>query len=159
VIETPGKIVTRVLGTSFNLRGYEHEVLSELTVLTGRVAFGKLHDTNPTVFTVNQQVILNTETGELIVRDDLNSNALAWRTKKLVFDNTSLREVAETMGMFYQIKIVIPEDCNDYKFSGKFENPDATDFATILGSTFDFSFVVSDKAIVFDSVKKKLLTD
>jgi hypothetical protein len=58
------------------------------------------------------------------------------------------------MGKFYQMKIIIPGDYTDYKFSGKFENPDATDFASILGSTFDFSFVVSDKAIVFDSVKK-----
>lgn len=152
VIETPGKIATRVLGTSFNLRGYEHEVLSELTVLTGRVAFGKLHDTNPPVFAVNQQVILNTETGELIVRDALNPNALAWRTKKLVFDNTRLKEVAETMGKFYQIKIIIPEDYTDYKFSGKFENPNPNHFATLLSETFGFTYVMSDASIIFNTI-------
>lgn len=154
VIETPGKIETRVLGTSFNLRGYEHVLLSELSVITGKVSFGKLHDANPSVFTVNQQVILNKETGELIVHDELNQNALAWRTKKLVFDNTHLKEVAETMEKYFQMKMIIPEHCNDYKFSGKFENPDVIDFATILGSTFNFSYVLSDKAIVFDLVKK-----
>lgn len=106
LIETDAATV-RVLGTSFGMMAYPDSSVAWVQVNSGRVAF------YPN-FSKDQQIVLEKGEGAVLDRASKRlqrlgpkaANRLAWRTRKLDFQNTSLEEMAAILESTYGVKII-----------------------------------------------------
>lgn len=146
VINTTNNIKTTVLGTSFNLKATKDSDFVELQVVSGKVSFG--NENKSDVFTRNQSAVFNLNKQSLI-ENPANENNMAWRTHKLMFNNDNLDAVAEALSNYFKCKVVIPSEIKMEKFSGSFTQPSVDDVSMIIATTFNCSYQVSEKSIVF----------
>jgi ferric-dicitrate binding protein FerR (iron transport regulator) len=108
-----GDLVTRVLGTSFNVEAFPEQDI-KVTVLTGKVQVqaGKVEssaDINRLVLEPNEQAIYN-EHSQLERRAVNGGNAIAWKSNTLYFDDHTIEEVATALERWYNVKITFEND-------------------------------------------------
>ncbi|HFA49542.1 MAG TPA: DUF4974 domain-containing protein [Bacteroidetes bacterium] len=103
VVETPSGEVT-VLGTSFSVEERKDNI--EVIVATGIVKLSPKGSDSFIKLRKQEKGVYDKKKNELIKKTSSPSE-LAWHTKKLVFENTPLKEVLETVGQFYEVNIVL----------------------------------------------------
>ena len=99
----------RVLGTQLNIRAFNEEERSIVTLATGAVTIetksGKSYEINP-----NQQLIYNNITSEVSIVNVDASNFMGWRSGSLLFDNATFEEIISDVERHYNISIIIDEN-------------------------------------------------
>jgi ferric-dicitrate binding protein FerR (iron transport regulator) len=112
----------KVTGTQFNVRAYADDTNSETSLLEGGVE----------IFTETTMVAeLKPGQGWLFNRDEKTFSKtqpnieaqMAWRNNQFVFDDISFTDLAERLGRWYDVEVVImDEDLKELRYSGKFKN-------------------------------------
>jgi|GEM_PF-845606 len=105
-----GAAVVQVLGTSFNVRAYEDNAVVEVTVSTGLVSMAAKSK-------MDQMILLNPGNAGIYDKNAKNlelissadPNAAAWKTRKIVFDETPLDEVVKVISHVYQSEIELAD--------------------------------------------------
>ncbi|HEU5148770.1 MAG TPA: FecR domain-containing protein [Chryseosolibacter sp.] len=120
-------IVTRVLGTSFNIKSFEGEA-STVTVATGRVEV-EVASTSEDLKT--RVVLAPGEQAVYDAADGLNAQkvdpfpAMAWKSQTLYFDNNTLEEVAAHLERWYNVTIDIEHDrIKNCRVNGQYKQMD-----------------------------------
>jgi transmembrane sensor len=132
------KVVTRVLGTEFDLRAYQHEQSTELTVVSGRVSFGQEYSKENKVYLKNQRAVIS-NTGKVIEENAADrNNLLAWQTGILIFDNSPVTQVIKDLSLYFNLEIEIPENSGNLNFTGKFNKPAITEIIDVLELSFQW---------------------
>ena len=130
-----GNAVTTVLGTAFNVRARVEEKLIVVTVAEGKVAFTGKKDLAQTSVRLmaGDQGILNLVTQKLENVKNDDPNFLAWKTGKLVFKNTMLKQVVAKLTDFYGKSIRV-EDLSkaEIPFTSTFDHKPLRDVITIM---------------------------
>jgi Fe2+-dicitrate sensor, membrane component len=115
-----------VLGTKFNVHAYANETYEQTALLEGKVkvdlyAKGKL--SGHEVLAPNNKVSLNTETGKYeISKADFNS-ILAWKLKRLVFNNEKFKDIAKKLERFYNINLQFSDTIlTNQRFTAEFDS-------------------------------------
>jgi ferric-dicitrate binding protein FerR (iron transport regulator) len=99
-----GNADVQVLGTSFNVDENDDTVV--LVVKTGLVKFGWSGDSKKSILVAaGERALFNA--GALSKSRNTDENFNAWQSKKLVFNNTPLPQVAATLSDYYQVKIML----------------------------------------------------
>ncbi|MEQ9300469.1 MAG: FecR domain-containing protein [Cyclobacteriaceae bacterium] len=111
-----GESVTKVVGTSFNLRVENTSVA--LTVTEGRVSFGTSSETIP----VGAGESANLKADQQPTLIEHNLNRLSWKTGGLKFDDTPLRQVCRDIGSHYDIDINIAEEAANLRFTSQYDS-------------------------------------
>lgn len=96
-----------VLGTSFNLRAYEKEEITNLKVEEGTVALHLPESSNPTILTANQKVQYFQSDRTLKEITAVNWEDTAWHTAKLTFDNTPLSEIISYLNTNFEVNVEV----------------------------------------------------
>jgi ferric-dicitrate binding protein FerR (iron transport regulator) len=109
VIQVNGANV-EVLGTSFNVQGYESRTAIEVTVQTGVVKFSVPELQQEVKLVAGQQGVYSKGNQQLTSAPNADLNFLSWNTRKLVFMENDLRTVVETLNKTYQAEIVLATD-------------------------------------------------
>lgn len=108
LIEGNGSQV-QVLGTSFVVQTHQDSMHTKVEVRSGKVALfpdGKtLKD--GLVLRKDELGVLSLENGQMRKDSILDKNYLAWQDKVLVFNNTPMKEVEQTLEEVYKTKISI----------------------------------------------------
>lgn len=123
-----------VLGTSFSVREEEDKQKTEVSVVTGKVAFYGRNsiDTSRLYLKPGLTGVYN-YTGNLSVHTTENPNFIAWKAERLVFTNTRMSSVISTIETYFGIKIDVKSpqilDCH---FTGTFEKPALDDVLHVL---------------------------
>jgi transmembrane sensor len=130
-----GTSLTTVLGTAFNLRARTGEKTVSLTVAEGKVAFTskEVQVQDAIKLTAGDQGVLNLETKQLerIKNDD--ANFLAWKTGKLIFKNTALKQVVAKLTDFYGKNIRVDNISKaEIPFTSTFDHKTLQDVITIM---------------------------
>lgn len=107
VIEAEGATTT-VLGTSFNVRAFSKEELVTVTVLEGKVAFAAAK--GQVTLTAGEKGILDKNKESVSEERNSDPNYIAWKTRKLIFREVELKEVAKTLGNYYHATIKIEDE-------------------------------------------------
>lgn len=129
---------TTVLGTSFNIRAYPQDNRIEVAVYTGKVAFETLAKaSDKMLLKANEKGVFDIKSNKINKVAASDSNAIAWKTQLLHFDNTSLKDLVEVLERYFEIEIksenVAVLNCH---FTGRFDKPqlqqifDAVAFST-----------------------------
>lgn len=107
IIETQNTI-TKVVGTSFNLRAFENENEVKIIVNSGRVEFySKKEESNKVILTKNLAGLYNKKNNTVLSTDIFDVNYQSWKTGKLFFYNTRLSDVCMTLENQYNKKIIL----------------------------------------------------
>jgi ferric-dicitrate binding protein FerR (iron transport regulator) len=135
------KVITKVLGTSFNLRNYASESSIDLAVSTGRVSFKAERGTDEAIVTPGNGASFH-KAGERLTQYKLsNANSGAWRTGKLNFENIPLKQVLGDLERFYGIKVKLQNaNLGNCRFSGNFENAKLDEVLQILEITLNLNY-------------------
>ncbi|MEJ1242031.1 FecR domain-containing protein [Chryseolinea sp. T2] len=124
-IVTTGDIVTRVLGTSFNIEAFSHNDI-KVSVATGRVQVSQGGKDSPegssqTVFLdPSQQVTYQNHHFTLSYVDI--EKAMAWKSNTLQFDETPLSSVGVVLSRWYGVTIAFDNaDIVNCRINGQFK--------------------------------------
>jgi len=103
-----GKVVTSVLGTSFNVMAYPQLSKMTVTVLTGKVAV-KNNDSKQLVTLLPKQRASLSAGNVAFAVDSVKdlSDMVAWSKGELVFNNATLEEIALKVGNRYGVNIKV----------------------------------------------------
>ena len=104
-----GNAEVEVLGTSFNVQGYNDRKEIEVTVQTGLVKFSVPEVNKEVKLEAGQKGIYSKASKGLKSDANPDINFLAWNTRKLVFTENDLQTVIETLNRTYQVNITLPE--------------------------------------------------
>ncbi|MEQ8563118.1 MAG: FecR family protein [Cyclobacteriaceae bacterium] len=104
-------LVTRVLGTSFNIKAYPDTDM-EVTVSSGKVQVLSSNDEvlnglNQHVYlTANQQVSYNLLTNELIKKEVEINQYLAWKNDQIILNKVSMKEASSILERWFNVEII-----------------------------------------------------
>lgn len=94
-----------VLGTAFNVRAYENEATTLVEVEEGSVAFTIPTINQKKILKANDKVVYNKEEATLSEIEALEWQDVAWKSKKLNFDNQPISEVLAYINTNFEVEI------------------------------------------------------
>lgn len=105
------RLLTRVLGTSFNIKAYRGMQHLSVSVMTGKVSVGTTNAAQNLVLTAHQQVSYNNGTGQLTRSTFASDHILDWKDGSFSFMEESLGDIAIELEHYYNVRI-------DFKYPG-----------------------------------------
>ena len=136
---TGGEMKTTVLGTSFNVRAYPSEGQVEVTVKSGKVAFGVTKQgVQSVILPAGSSGIFDKKEAKLVAGESKMANADAWKTLRLDFDDVLMKDVILTLERYFGVDIEVANplilQCHS---NARFDEPDLDNILTVLAGTFD----------------------
>jgi len=149
-----GDTKTTVLGTSFNVRAYPEEDQVEVTVETGKVVFEKekIQKTEKkVVLTAGESGVYKKKEVEVTKTKQTISNADAWKTKELIFDDDAkIEEWVEVMERYFDVEIKVENkkilDCPQ---KGTFTNPNLDDIVKTIQFSIGIEINQNENTLTF----------
>lgn len=136
IIQT-GEISVKVLGTSFYVNATK-EASIEVTVKTGKVEIYS-DEENKIELAAGEKGIFLKQNRILSKVPNTDSNFLAWKTKRLQFENTTLEEVFRKIEETYHIIIQVSNpQILSCRWTASFDNQPLETVLNTLKETFDF---------------------
>ncbi len=128
----------RVLGTSFNVRSYEDERSSCVTVASGKVSFTSATG-EQAMLTPDQMATYSEVDKKLIIEKVDGLQAFGWKDRIIYFKNKPFPEIITELERWYGVSIVVNGDFEKIgTFSGQFE--DSTLHQVLKGLSFVYKF-------------------
>ncbi|WP_421919904.1 FecR family protein [Marinifilum sp.] len=97
-----------VLGTRFNVMAYKDEAEIQTTLVEGKVRFGMMDE--EVLLAPGEQSGMNTETGEVQVREVKTNIYTAWVNGKFVFNREPMESVLRKMSRWYGVKVICDDE-------------------------------------------------
>ncbi|MFA6923935.1 MAG: FecR domain-containing protein [Bacteroidales bacterium] len=138
-----------VLGTSFyvNTNGANGKV--EVVLTEGRVAIYYKNNISEKIILASGEKAEISKTEETITKSVNNDeNYMAFKTKKIIFNNTSLKELVKTLNKVYHSDIIIKNNkLSDCTVNVSFDNQSLESVLNVLKSTLDIKIKTNGSKI------------
>lgn len=122
--KTPGKEqMVEVLGTHFNLNGYEDEPVIRTTLLEGSVRVSSSFAKKGLILSPGQQSRLNN--GNITVENVNTTEAVAWKNGLFIFGNERIESIMRRVARWYDLEVRYEGKVTDEIFVGsvsRYEN-------------------------------------
>ncbi len=138
IVET-GNTVTRVLGTSFNLKAYENEAFprTKITLLTGSVYFEDKGKKQQVQLMPSQSVAYDPVQKRMGRIKYSTKNANFWHTNVLKFRDEYLEDVLFDLETHFGVEIVFPtQKIGGCRFNGRYENQAVHKILGLIAKTY-----------------------
>ena len=153
IIET-GSTIIEVLGTSFNVRAVEGEENEIVSVSEGLVSVTSAKDEEVnTKIASGEQCKLDKGTSEIqkAAIDDVNYDS--WKTRKLIFESTSMKDVVNTLSNYFETSIIVEDEViGEMQLTSTFSDPELDDVLKVIELTDEVKISQSGDYII---LKKK----
>lgn len=137
----------RVLGTSFNVICDDIRSEVEVFVESGKVkVLPRNEKCNELILEPGYVGFVTEHEARMAV--NTNENYLAWKTRKVVFKETPLKDVVKTLNRMYDIKIILDDNITGCKFTSTFFNQDIDTLLEVLCTTFHLKMEKTEKNII-----------
>ncbi len=155
----------KVVGTILNVKSYPAETISEASLIKGSIEVTlKSRKNEKIMLKPNEKISVSLIPSAKIIqsarsqeasdikpivsiekiamdKSDSSINEIAWTSNKLIFNNQSFEELAETLERWYGKKITIQsEKLKAVKFTGKFYNENISQVLKALQLTCNFNY-------------------
>lgn len=127
-IITTGNQAIEVLGTHFNVNGYEDEQAIHTTLLEGSVKVRNILTQQEQLLVPGQQSSFNRNKGNIAIRKANTEEVMAWKNGYFLFDDQDLPGILRAISRWYDVEI-------EYQYTGKYEK---------FGGTFSRSSELQD---------------
>lgn len=122
-----GKLRTRVLGTTFNIKAYKDDPDVKVILFTGKVEIiREINDkeTDKLILLPKQGATYRKDSGSLIkttVSTTTINHYSAWKDGKLIFDETPMQDVLKRLSLAYNVKFTLTDEkINKCTITGSF---------------------------------------
>lgn len=138
-----GDVVTKVLGTSFNVAAFPADKQVEVTVLTGKVSLSsRSGNAAGTLLTQGQQAAYAQDGKLLAFNKDVDAaESILWKDHKMIYNGKKLSQVAASLERWYGIKISPDAHLSACTISADFTGEPVESVMTVLAQ------LVNGKAI------------
>jgi transmembrane sensor len=145
IIETFNSEI-HVIGTSFWVKSRKDEAV-EVVVYSGKVAMITV-DKKRIELTPGIKGVYEPEKEEVMTEENTNPNVISWKTKRIIFEETGLKEVFNVVTSTYGTKISIRDEVlEECKLTATFADRSAEDILLIIKETFNIRYVRSEGVI------------
>lgn len=154
-----GDLMTRVVGTSFNIKAYGDGSPSEVSVFTGKVSVslpdgidgqgkGELYliKDEKAVFRQGEKRLMK-QLYSPEVQPELN----IWRKNTVSFDNAPVKEVVRVLNAEFDIALKVAEsdqELNNYMLKADFTNQNLPDILQMLERSLSLTYEINGKEII-----------
>lgn len=143
-IITVNNVAVEVVGTSFNVQGYDSRKEIEVTVQTGAVKFSMPELNKEIKLVAGQKGTYSKVAMELSSANNVDINFLAWKTRKLVFTESDLKSVVETLNKTYQVSISLPANIpSSCVVTVIFDHQSLESVLTVLETTLNIKYRIN----------------
>lgn len=145
-----GGVITKVLGTSFNVKTDEITNTTEVSVVTGKVLVytpASHEQKAKSVFLLPmQKVTYVMAKHELIKQKSVKEPALAiWKKSSLSFENTPVVEVVKTLNTTFKSKIIIADRAIDqYTLKADFTDVNLPTILELLSKSLNITYIIQE---------------
>jgi ferric-dicitrate binding protein FerR (iron transport regulator) len=144
-----GDVEVKVIGTSFNVKAYEDSEIIEVVVETGIVRVESIGKKESITLEAGSRVVYNKITGAFSKTVSEDAGYSFWRTHKLNFRNTPLKDVVDALNNYYAAGITYEnENIGRCRFTATFENDSLSTILEILSMTFQLEVKQGDSGKV-----------
>jgi ferric-dicitrate binding protein FerR (iron transport regulator) len=113
---TVNGVTVRVLGTHFNIMGYNDEKAVKTTLLEGSVKLS--YNAHEALLKPGEQGLLNTsQTGFEVSNVDVD-DVVAWKNGFFAFNNEDIQTIMKRISRWYDVDVVFPEQFKRKNFGG-----------------------------------------
>lgn len=141
-----GKMTTKVLGTSFNVKAYPEMEKFEVSVVTGKVSV--TNEAEKEVFvTPKQQVILEIKSDVLTINELPKNKTFYWELASLTFDNSLMQDVVNNIEHNFNVKIKLKSTLKNCRLSGNFDQEHLSTILEIICKSIDAEYVMDGQEI------------
>lgn len=136
----------QVLGTRFNVRALKQS--TELIVQEGKVLFSSRKDNAINTILVHGEKAVFHDTSS-VIKKEVNANDLifSWIHQQLVFENTSMTEVAKSLEIYFNKKVKVTSSLDNCLFSGSFQQPTLNGTLDVISTSIGCKYIVSNDTI------------
>ncbi len=156
------ELVTKVLGTSFDVRAFSHDDTIQVMVHTGKVTVYKrkngateqeLAKANATIITPNQQILFNRQlasfTRSVTIQPQVINTADNTDSKQFVFTDTPASEVLMMLQRSYGIPIIFDEELMSHcSFTGAFTNESFFERISLVCKAIEATYEQADGQVI-----------
>ena len=143
-----GKIRVIILGTSFNVQQSSSRI--EVSVKTGSVMM--LNDLDSLIVKTGQKGIYDIKENRFILMNSFNFNDLGYATRKLSFENITLKEIAEQIEKAYGVAVVFRNEKLKYlTMSSSFDNNSLTYIFDVISVTLHVNYKINNNVVYISS--------
>lgn len=141
-----GDALVTVLGTSFNLRAYPDEPEVEVSVQEGKVALAqRATPARQIELSAGKAGRYDKPSQQLNVDDEVADNTLAWKDRRLDFENAPMTEIAEAIQRYYKVQVVLENpQLGACRFTGEYEDVSLDDLLAILSASMELQLEAID---------------
>ncbi|MEI7980454.1 MAG: FecR domain-containing protein [Bacteroidota bacterium] len=139
----------RVLGTSFLVNTMTSDDTKEIILSSGKVMvyYENRPDKNATL-SPGEKAEAITDGYVILKEKNTNMNWLSWKTRRMVFDNTPLTEVAVLLAKVYHTPVSVTEESlNNCRITATFDNQSLESVLNVLKATLDLQIRKSGAGI------------
>ncbi|WP_373494658.1 FecR family protein [Aquiflexum sp.] len=143
-----GQVSTQVLGTSFNVKSFENEVL-EVSLLTGLVEVNVDMEVPQTISLVPGEAIRFKSESQKIEKGRFDKEkVLAWTQKTIVFEQTQMAEIKRVLENWYGVQIqFLNSPARDLEISARFNDQSLKEVLEGLSYSARFDYVIENDQV------------
>lgn len=143
-----GAVSTQVLGTSFNVKAFEDEVL-EVSLLTGLVEVNVDMEVPQRISLVPGEAIRFISESQKIQKGGFDKdNVLAWTQKTIVFERTEMAEIKRVLENWYGVEIqFLNRPAKDLEITARFKDQSLKEVLEGLSYSARFDFEIENDQV------------
>ncbi len=156
-VETTKTIVT-VLGTSFNISQDREKKTTRVSVVSGKVSFYKRRNGDKKIILfANEEGVFSEMERTLKKMEITNPNFLAWKTGKIIFEQSGLHEICQTITDVYGTDLYFEQsELGKLEMSAIFDNQSFMEVLTIIEHTLDITHTKHNGKYLLISISRLL---
>lgn len=145
-----GRLATKVLGTSFNIKAYPENEEMRVAVVTGKVQVTAIQEAQESAILLpNDMFTTNNLTKEVyIARNTDISKEIAWKDGILLYTDISLSEIITDLERWYGVKFIVEKGISKKAtYSGTFDNQNLENVMMGLSYSSNFKYRIEGRKV------------
>ena len=149
IVETGKEIQIKVLGTEFNLQSLSSDDIVQVSLISGSVEISRNGVADFSyIMHPSERFTCNVSNWEMKVETLKGITGVEWMSNKLVFMDTTLKEVARQISNHFGVQVIIEEEgLNSIRFSGSFDNRDLGTVLSYMEQTCGIKTMITPDGI------------
>jgi ferric-dicitrate binding protein FerR (iron transport regulator) len=151
-VVTTTDIQTQVLGTSFNVRSFEADKATAVSLVTGQVRVAPGHpsrDKQEHLLVPGERLVYH-ETDHTFEKETFDiADITGWKDGVLVFSDTDFAATIEHLEQWYGVEIDVKHaPTKDWHVNGHFENEPLTEVLASIQFVYDIEYDIKDSTVI-----------
>lgn len=152
IVHTPQQDIL-VLGTTFNVKAYTEEMNETSTLITGRVKVMNPDTKQSKLLAPGQKSTVSRAKADIVISEADLEETLAWKNGDFVFNETSIEEIMNQLGRWYNVEVEL-NGMQNYFYNGYIpRNVSLLKVLDMMERTGELKFEIKNKKI---HVKNKM---